>query len=1102
MKSIAVTKPDMGVLSRERLPLSPFGALAQAFAEELLVRAEWEEGRWPFVPLELLEEGEAASPPAAAPVEVTFQVDLRLVLEALRRENVHTEGQRVTERLVERIIRIQKQQQAAPRPKRSLSAQSRPQSPAVWGMADRNFLQKITQRATTQNNLTMPSAVHGQRYPGELARQTEAFFRQLQLLRAEGKAFSREMDGAASMKKRDTFPAENGIPRTASPAAPQKGEAPGPRQEPLTLLENQEGASQTASDRTAALWQAGDQVRHMAERILGESTALSSREFFSPREANRSDQPQGHFEQAQQSGEKLSEDRRVLPSAEGLASPMSWPAAEGGVSHEAKTLPSPGADQPPLELAHRTEPGERESIGLQPREVPPTAREIFPSARNIRVSPELHRPTGETGAISAPEQQLKERTLQTEAAFSAERLTSSGEKAIPSVEQAASSGAQVPSSREQRSFPGAQMQLSMAQTIRSAEGLPLPLEEQTQLPKEQARFSAEAVQPPLELAYRTEPGEPDSIGPQSKEIFPLARDIRVSPEPHRATGETGVLSAPEQQHKERTLQAGTAFSSEQIIFFGEKTMPPVEQTAPSGERVPPSREQRSFPGPQMQPSMAQMVRSADGLPLPSAEQVQLPGEQARFSAGAGQPPLELAYRTEPGEEESVGSHSWEAPPAAREISPPARDIRVSPEFHRPIGEPKTISAPGQQLKGSTLQTETTFPAERLTFSGEKVVPSVEQTAPSGAQVPSSGEQRSFPGAQMQPSIAQTIRSADGLLLPSAEQGQLPGEQTRSSAGTGQLPLELAHRTEPEGWAASAYTEGSQNGEAVAPATAESRDRMQAVQSRKEDGQRRFTKPWSGAARLLHLNLAKEQSEIIFDGRTIHTAARNIQSQTGKFPDRRPVPGKRGSFGSAAVQMGGREAYQKLTEGPAGTLPFAELALNQQSGGEQANTPAAVLDSAPESGKVVGGKKPRELVQPKPVPLTYGPIQTAAGPNSSGQAAEDTHSQPEESDYVRSLPEWARTFLKNGGGDSHAPQTMGVARDIAVSQPENGGMVQWTAPRYHPPETPMAYREKERKDPTWENRPVRISDVEIQRTADRVYRIIEERIRRERRRLGL
>ena len=56
MDSIAVTRPHMAVLSQGRLPLSPFGALAQAFAEEVLARAELEEGRYPYVPLELLEE--------------------------------------------------------------------------------------------------------------------------------------------------------------------------------------------------------------------------------------------------------------------------------------------------------------------------------------------------------------------------------------------------------------------------------------------------------------------------------------------------------------------------------------------------------------------------------------------------------------------------------------------------------------------------------------------------------------------------------------------------------------------------------------------------------------------------------------------------------------------------------------------------------------------------------------------------------------------------------------------------------------------------------------------------------------------------------------
>ena len=45
MESIAVTKPGMGVLSQERLLLSPFGALAQAFSQEILDRARKEEGR-------------------------------------------------------------------------------------------------------------------------------------------------------------------------------------------------------------------------------------------------------------------------------------------------------------------------------------------------------------------------------------------------------------------------------------------------------------------------------------------------------------------------------------------------------------------------------------------------------------------------------------------------------------------------------------------------------------------------------------------------------------------------------------------------------------------------------------------------------------------------------------------------------------------------------------------------------------------------------------------------------------------------------------------------------------------------------------------------
>lgn len=50
---------------------------------------------------------------------------------------------------------------------------------------------------------------------------------------------------------------------------------------------------------------------------------------------------------------------------------------------------------------------------------------------------------------------------------------------------------------------------------------------------------------------------------------------------------------------------------------------------------------------------------------------------------------------------------------------------------------------------------------------------------------------------------------------------------------------------------------------------------------------------------------------------------------------------------------------------------------------------------------------------------------------------------------------------------------------------------------------MTYREKRKGEADQPQTPgqVRISEAEIQRTADKVYRIIEDRIRRERRRLG-
>ena len=101
-----------------------------------------------------------------------------------------------------------------------------------------------------------------------------------------------------------------------------------------------------------------------------------------------------------------------------------------------------------------------------------------------------------------------------------------------------------------------------------------------------------------------------------------------------------------------------------------------------------------------------------------------------------------------------------------------------------------------------------------------------------------------------------------------------------------------------------------------------------------------------------------------------------------------------------------------------------------------------------------------------------------------------------------LPDWARRFLRESGGQG-GQSHMGTARDIsALPRPAQGEeTVQWTAPGYRPP-APITYREKNREAETRQAAAPRLSEGELQRAADKIYRIIEDRIRQERRRLGL
>ncbi|MCD7829705.1 MAG: hypothetical protein LUG58_04630, partial [Clostridiales bacterium] len=144
--------------------------------------------------------------------------------------------------------------------------------------------------------------------------------------------------------------------------------------------------------------------------------------------------------------------------------------------------------------------------------------------------------------------------------------------------------------------------------------------------------------------------------------------------------------------------------------------------------------------------------------------------------------------------------------------------------------------------------------------------------------------------------------------------------------------------------------------------------------------------------------------------------------------------------------------------------------------------------------------------PEQVELSYLPQQPGA---EQPQSVPPPAQPAMDSEYVRSLPGWAQDFLKEGrpGAETSGSGTqMGVARNIAAlptgtAQQEQ---VTWTAPQANqanrrPAE--ITYKQKEEpQDKTAQTG--RMSDSELRRTADKVYQMIEERIRRERRRLGL
>lgn len=223
----------------------------------------------------------------------------------------------------------------------------------------------------------------------------------------------------------------------------------------------------------------------------------------------------------------------------------------------------------------------------------------------------------------------------------------------------------------------------------------------------------------------------------------------------------------------------------------------------------------------------------------------------------------------------------------------------------------------------------------------------------------------------------------------------------------------------------------------------------------------------------------------------------------------------------AMQLPWHRDFQPLGQRTAQALPQQMPAAGGQ-GMERVFRP---LGSVKSPGHMTGFRPGQTQAATLPVtggsgqfqrqPLTYAASRPQAQPAAGaapkgGEKAAPAQAGYSESPYVQSLPGWARDFLRDSFEPTKqkqpaqpmpgSPAAQGQpGASPARQQAQPASQMVWTAPGYTGATARMTHKKKPEPQ---EMPPLRFSDAEIKRMASQVYTIIQDRLKRDQRRLGL
>ena len=549
-----------------------------------------------------------------------------------------------------------------------------------------------------------------------------------------------------------------------------------------------------------------------------------------------------------------------------------------------------------------------------------------------------------------------------------------------------------------------------------------------------------------------------------------------------------------------------------------------EKTPPAPEAVPEARRVTERELSTALPTGERAVESAGQTELVYLQQEVLPGpgEQKAdtpSSPGAAEPPAKASEKVRETPTKFVPATEVERRKGTTEI--PAQPGDIPRRAARPEAEglpavreetlPGVQPAQGSNPAAIPAQENPETPPERLVYRAD-TAENLPAPGEREAGTPRPGENR-VPGAEeRRAALPREGRKPEPAPIPQRDGAEIT-ETIHPSPRSGAEQREAASGPRREGRERTGEAAGAKPAaeRPMAETRPEERPSMPGAAAEAKAGEEAPSLALPGETRpeaeyppeLIY----REQSEAETGAQPERSGARSRQvspGQTAAIPHR-PSGGGEGRQETAPSRSLWEERRGQSLSHAAPTSPtLRDVRVTAQN--------VRSLLHTPEPGARPTGRAeeaaPGELALPVPGPEATAPAELvyAALPQGGEPAPEETALRPVEKaareDPAESLPPWARELLEqNGGGDAVQKTILPGGTKASPRQ------ITWTAPGAMPGQpartasgpAEISFKEPRQAEENEYRTP--ISDAELQRTADKVYRLIEERLRRELRRSG-